>query len=130
MTIYCMVLLTITSTCPANAWDGHFEFAWMDRIIDKMHKAGIKVIFGTPMYAIPAWLGVKHPEIFVERVDGSKSSFGSRQNFNLTNAAYLFYSERIIRKMMEHYAKHPAIIGYKVDKPNPYNHFTKNKISK
>lgn len=95
--------------------DGHFEFAWMDRIIDKMHKAGIKVIFGTPTYAIPAWLGVKHPEVFVERIDGTKSSYGSRQNFNITNAAYLFYSERIIRKLMEHYAKHPAIIGYQVD---------------
>jgi len=95
--------------------EGHFEFAWMDRIIDKMHNAGIKVILGTPTYSIPAWLGVKHPEVFVERVDGSKSSYGIRQNFDITNAAYLFYSERIIRKMLEHYAKHPAIIGYQVD---------------
>ena len=28
--------------------EAHFEFAWMDRIIDKMHNAGIKVILGTP----------------------------------------------------------------------------------
>jgi len=95
--------------------EGHFEFAWMDRIIDKMHNAGIKVILGTPTYSIPAWLGVKHPEVFVERMDGSKSSYGIRQNFDITNASYLFYSERIIRKMLEHYAKHPAIIGYQVD---------------
>ena len=67
--------------------EGHFEFAWMDRIVDKMHKAGIKVILGTPTYAIPAWLGVKYPEVFVERTDGSKSSYGIRQNFNITNAA-------------------------------------------
>ncbi len=26
--------------------DGQFEFAWMDRILDAMHKAGIKVILG------------------------------------------------------------------------------------
>lgn len=32
--------------------EGEFEFAWMDRIIDKMHQAGIKVILGTPTYAI------------------------------------------------------------------------------
>src|SRR6266700_4154959 len=34
--------------------DGQFEFAWMDRVIDALHEAGIKVILGTPSYAIPA----------------------------------------------------------------------------
>jgi beta-galactosidase len=95
--------------------DGRFEFAWMDRIIDRMQKAGIKVILGTPTYSIPAWMAKKHPELLVERLDGSKSGYGIRQNFDITNPTYLFYSERIIRKMMEHYAKHPAIIGYQVD---------------
>ena len=28
--------------------DGEFEFAWMDRIIDKFYQAGISVILGTP----------------------------------------------------------------------------------
>jgi beta-galactosidase len=95
--------------------EGRFEFAWMDRIIDRMQKAGIKVILGTPTYSIPAWMAKKHPELLVERLDGSKSGYGIRQNFDITNPTYLFYSERIIRKMMEHYAKHPAIIGYQVD---------------
>src|ERR1017187_1292711 len=36
--------------------DGQFEFAWMDRILDKLHAAGIKVIFGTPTYSVPVWL--------------------------------------------------------------------------
>ena len=95
--------------------EGTFEFAWMDRIIDRMYKAGIKVILGTPTYSIPAWMAKRHPELFVERIDGTKSSYGIRQNFDITNATYLFYSERIIRKMMGHYAKHPGIIGFQVD---------------
>ena len=95
--------------------EGDFEFAWMDRIIDRMHKAGIKVILGTPTYSIPAWLALKHPEVFVERLNGTKGSYGIRQNFDITNPAFLFYAERIIRKLMEHYAKHPGIIGYQVD---------------
>ena len=40
--------------------EGNFEFEWMDRILDKMHAAGIKVILGTPTYSIPAWLAYKH----------------------------------------------------------------------
>lgn len=95
--------------------EGVFEFAWMDRIIDRMHKAGIKVILGTPTYSLPAWLAKKYPDIFVERLNGTVSSYGIRQNFDITNPAYLFHGERVIRKMMEHYAKHPAIIGYQVD---------------
>jgi beta-galactosidase len=34
--------------------DGRFEFAWMDRVVDRMQKAGIKVIMGTPTYSVPA----------------------------------------------------------------------------
>ncbi len=43
--------------------DGQFEYAWMDRIVDAMGKAGIKVILGTPTYSIPAWMAHQHPEI-------------------------------------------------------------------
>lgn len=95
--------------------EGEFEFAWMDRVIDKMHKAGIKVILGTPTYSIPVWMWNKHPEVLLEYQRGGKAYYGSRQNMDISNPTFLFYSERIIRKMMEHYAKHPAIIGYQVD---------------
>ncbi len=95
--------------------EGVFDFAWMDRIIDKMHAAGIKVILGTPTYSIPAWMVDKHPEVLAEYVKGGKAYYGIRQNMDFTNPTYKFYSERIIRKLMERYAKHPAIIGYQVD---------------
>src|ERR1700683_361298 len=36
--------------------DGKFDYAWMDRIVDAMGKAGIKVILGTPTYSIPTWM--------------------------------------------------------------------------
>jgi beta-galactosidase len=38
--------------------DGAFEHAWMDRVVDAMHQAGIKVIMGTPTYSIPPAFGV------------------------------------------------------------------------
>jgi beta-galactosidase len=95
--------------------EGEFDFAWMDRIIDGLHDNGIKVILGTPTYSIPAWLWHKHPEVLVEKENGQKAYYGIRQNMDITNPTFLFYAERIIRKMMEHYAQHPAIIGYQVD---------------
>src|ERR1035441_1552852 len=33
--------------------DGRFEFAWMDRIIERLARAHIRVIMGTPTYSIP-----------------------------------------------------------------------------
>jgi beta-galactosidase len=95
--------------------EGKFEFAWMDRIMDAMQKAGIKVILGTPTYSIPAWLYTIHPEILADYINDAHAHYGIRQNMDITNPAFRFYAERIIRKMMEHYAKHPAIIGYQVD---------------
>ena len=50
--------------------DGKFEFAWMDRILDKMQAAGIKVILGTPTYSIPSWLAAEHPEVLSQTWDG------------------------------------------------------------
>src|SRR5271169_6786276 len=66
--------------------DGRFEYAWMDRVVDAMGKAGIKVILGTPTYSIPAWMAHQHPEILADRLPGGMfggqpvpSAYGLRQ---------------------------------------------------
>jgi beta-galactosidase len=94
--------------------DNVFDFSHIDRVLDAMHKAGIKVIIGTPTYAVPAWLVKKYPEILATTQMG-KNQYGARQNMDITNKDYLFHAERIIRKIMEHVKGHPAIIGYQVD---------------
>ena len=56
--------------------DGQFDYAWMDRIVDAMGKAGIKVILGTPTYSIPAWMAHQHPEILADvSPDGRRRTF-------------------------------------------------------
>jgi beta-galactosidase len=95
--------------------DGEFQFDWMDRVLDRLHAAGIKAILGTPTYSIPPWLFRKYPEILVTRIDGQQAKYGIRQNMDVTNPKYLFHSERVIRRMLEHYRAHPAIIGYQID---------------
>ena len=95
--------------------DGRFEFAWMDRVVERLHQAGIKVILGTPTYSIPAWLYKAHPEIVVTHLDGKTITYGLRQNTDLANPTYRFYCERVIRKIAEHCRANPAVIGYQVD---------------
>ncbi|MBI4890364.1 MAG: beta-galactosidase [Acidobacteria bacterium] len=101
--------------------DGQFEFAWMDRVLDAMQGAGIQVILGTPTYSIPPWLYRKHPEILVTRLDGTKATYGIRQNMDISHPAYRYYCERVMRKILAHYKDHPAVIGYQVDnETSPY----------
>ena len=95
--------------------DGEFEFEWMDRVVNAMHKAGIKVIMGTPTYSIPAWLYRKYPEIAAMQENGQRLKYGIRQNVDLTHPVYLYYSERVIRKIVEHYKANPVVIGYQID---------------
>ncbi|HTB96741.1 MAG TPA: beta-galactosidase [Terracidiphilus sp.] len=102
--------------------DGHFEYAWMDHIVDAMGKAGIKVILGTPTYSLPAWMAHQHPEIFADRIPGgpfggkaSSSTYGLRQNMDTDSPAYRFYAERLIRHIVAHYKDNPTVIGWQLD---------------
>jgi beta-galactosidase len=95
--------------------DGRFEYAWMDRVMDRMHHAGIKVILGTPTYSVPAWMYKEHPEIFITRFGAQTITFGYRQNTDLMNSTYRRYCERVIRKLLEHYKDNPTVIGWQID---------------
>ncbi len=98
--------------------EGEFEFAWMDRVVDRMQAAGIAVVMGTPTYSIPPWLYAKHPEIMVVPLGQLRQPwqfYGPRQNMDITHPVYREYCERVIRKIAERYAKHPGVIGWQVD---------------
>jgi beta-galactosidase len=98
--------------------EGEFQFDWMDRIVDKMQAAGIQVVMGTPTYSIPPWLYAKHPEVMViplGQVRTPREFYGIRQNMDISHPVYREYCERIIRKIAEHYGKHPGVIGWQID---------------
>ena len=102
--------------------DGRFDYAWMDRVVDAMGKAGIKVILGTPTYSIPAWMAHQHPEILARRIPPGMfggqpiaSAYGIRQNMDTDSPAYRFYAERLIRHIVAHYKDNPTVIGWQLD---------------
>jgi beta-galactosidase len=95
--------------------DGRFDFDWLGRVLDRAHQAGIKVILGTPTYSIPAWLYKEHPEVQVRQIGQPRYTYGLRQMSDLTHPVYRRYAERIIRRMVERFRDHPAVIGYQLD---------------
>jgi beta-galactosidase len=95
--------------------DGEFNLDWLQSILDKASEQGISVVVGTPTYAIPPWLARKHPEIMIERTNGTPIPFGHRQNVNYSHPHFKKYAERAIVKIAERYKDNPAIIGWQVD---------------
>jgi beta-galactosidase len=94
--------------------NGVFDFTSIDRVLTGMYEAGIAVIVGTPTYAVPTWMVKEHPEILAITPQG-QNKYGARQNMDITSPAYLFYAERVIRKLISHVKDHPAVIGYQLD---------------
>ncbi|HEY0759398.1 MAG TPA: beta-galactosidase [Acidisarcina sp.] len=95
--------------------DGRFEYAWMDRVVDAMGRAGIKVIMGTPTYSMPAWMAKAHPEFYARPLGGAQVSYGMRQNMDTDNPEFRRYAARLITNLAEHYKNNPAVIGWQID---------------
>ncbi len=94
--------------------EGVFDFSHIDRVLNAMHKAGIKVIVGTPTYAVPTWLVRKYPDVLAITAQGP-NRYGARQNMDIANTHFRQHAEQVIRKLLVHVKEHPAIIGYQVD---------------
>jgi len=101
-----------------STWEpraGEFDLEWLAPVLDSAHRRGIRVILGTPTYAVPPWLQVAHPEIAGERRTGERIPWGARQEVDFTHPVFRTHAERVIRAVIERYAGHPAIIGYQLD---------------
>jgi beta-galactosidase len=93
---------------------GTFDFSHVDRVLEAMDKAGIKVIVGTPTYALPTWLAREHPDVLVETPKG-RAQYGRRQNMDITNEHFRRAAEQVIIALVDHVKDHPSVIGYQVD---------------
>ncbi|WP_353808733.1 beta-galactosidase [Agromyces sp. SYSU T00194] len=95
--------------------DGEFDLDWLQPVLDGAHERGIKVILGTPTYAVPPWLQTAYPEIAADRRTGEPMPWGARQEVDYSHPAFRFHAERVIRAVVARYADHPSVIGYQVD---------------
>jgi len=94
--------------------EGEFDFTSLRRVLDGAKRHHIQVIVGTPTYAIPGWLADKAEDILALTHSGP-SCYGHRQNMDITHPVYLFYAERMIRKLMEEVQNEPHVIGFQLD---------------
>ena len=96
--------------------EGNFNWDWMDRAIDVLGNAGLRVVLGTPTATPPKWLCEKYPDILpVDIHTGQVRRFGSRRHYDFSSESYLVQAERITAAIAERYGVHPYIAGWQTD---------------
>jgi beta-galactosidase len=95
--------------------EGKFDFAWLHRAVDILHKNDILVILGTPSAAPPPWLSARYPEIFEVNAQGQKLHPGGRRFTCPTNKTYRRLSLAVATQMAQAFAQSPGIIGWQID---------------
>lgn len=95
--------------------DGRFDLDWLEPVLDGAHERGIDVVLGTPTYAVPPWLVRRYPEIAGESATGRPMGWGARQEVDFTHPVFRWYAERVLRRIVERYRDHPAVVGWQVD---------------
>ncbi|NTI83818.1 beta-galactosidase [Agrobacterium rhizogenes] len=94
---------------------GSFDFGWLDRAIDTLAAAGLKVVLGTPTATPPKWLMDEYPEIAPVDEQGRVRGFGSRRHYTFSSDVWWKESERIVEVVAKRYGSHPAIVGWQTD---------------
>lgn len=94
---------------------GQYDFEWLDRAMDVLGKAGLKIVLGTPTATPPKWLMDAHPDIAPVDEEGNVRGFGSRRHYSFSSETYHSESKRIVEKLARRYGNHPALAGWQTD---------------
>ncbi|MDJ0860210.1 MAG: beta-galactosidase, partial [Dinoroseobacter sp.] len=94
---------------------GEFDFDWMDRAIDILAQAGLKIVLGTPTATPPRWMLDKYPDMLAIDTDGHPRKFGSRRHYCFSHQGYLDECRRIARVLGERYGGDDRIAAWQID---------------
>ena len=94
---------------------GNFDWAWLDRAIDTLGKAGLRVVLGTPTATPPRWMLDRHPDMLAVDEDGRPRGFGSRRHYCFSHEGYLGECKRIVTALAERYGANPHVAAWQTD---------------
>lgn len=92
-----------------------YDWGWLDRAIDVLGAAGLKVVLGTPTATPPKWLCDKYPGILPVDKEGRVRGFGSRRHYDFSSPDYRRESARIVTAMAERYGSNPHVAYWQID---------------
>lgn len=106
------VALAIFSWDRIQPQENRWDFGWLDRIIDKLGKAGIATDLASATATAPLWLYEKHPEVLPCDKFGHPVNAGSRQSWSPTSPVFKEYALTLCRKLAERYGTNPYVTAW------------------
>lgn len=121
------VALAIFSWDRIQPQENRWDFGWLDRIIDKLGKAGIATDLASATATAPLWLYEKHPEVLPCDKFGHPVNAGSRQSWSPTSPVFKEYALTLCRKLAERYGSNPYVTAWHMG--NEYGWNNRNDYS-
>ncbi|WP_299987398.1 beta-galactosidase [uncultured Ruegeria sp.] len=94
---------------------GDLQFEWLDRAIETLGSAGLKIVLGTPTATPPRWMLDKLPEMLAVDANGNPRKFGSRRHYCFSHPGYVDECKRIAQIMGQRYGHNPHIAAWQID---------------
>ncbi len=94
---------------------GDLHFEWLDRAIETLGRAGLKVVLGTPTATPPRWVVDKHPDMVAVDANGNPRKFGSRRHYCFSHEGFRQESDRIVKLVAERYGNNPHVAAWQTD---------------
>lgn len=92
-----------------------FDFGWLDRAMDVLAGAGLKIVLGTPTATPPKWLVDENPDILPYDEHGRVRGFGSRRHYTFSSESWWRESARMVEIIAKRYGEHPGLVGWQTD---------------
>jgi beta-galactosidase len=109
-----VVTLGVFSWATLEPRPGEFDLGWMRAVMDRLHAAGIGVDLATATASPPPWMGALYPETLPTTADGTRLSWGSRQQYNPSSRVFRERVAVLVSRLAEEFADHPALIAWHV----------------
>ncbi|SMH44411.1 beta-galactosidase [Rathayibacter oskolensis] len=92
-----------------------FDFGWLDRVLDLLHRHGIAVDLATATASPPAWAARTYPGLLPQDENGATYWPGSRQAYSPASPDYRRLAARLVTAIAEQYHDHPAVVLWHVN---------------
>ena len=104
-----LVSLPVFSWPQLEPEPGVYDWGWLDRVIEILWDAGVRIDLATATATPPSWLVRNHPEMLPWNEQGRRLEFGSRQAYCPSSPVWREHVVRMSRAMAERYGEHPAL---------------------
>lgn len=92
--------------------DGIYTFEWFDECMDDFLEAGIGVVLDLSTRPAPTWVHSKCPGCDIYGPSGTRQASLHRYMEDVTDLEYQKYALRFIKKMINRYKSHPALMAF------------------